>query len=996
MSDGKDKKVQNNENENQIIEEQNQNFDEVSELDNSEEVNELDKSFVEIDEDEDVQKANLWWDNLQTTLDDAGCEIDLTQPEDTARLNIIEYYKYGPDQYEFTNTYALDPEERKIDIITIKDEEVLKRQETKNVSDDVKLRMYNAAKEGHLFVSYHMASKIQFKQRQILIDENGLPKVGNDIDHINDREADAIRLLDKPTKEKPQKPSDNIYKKAEKGDKNARNTIRSYERTLGIYNENMEIWNRAQEIKESDPDFYNKIYSLAVTAQQYFGAYWIEGFGEAYIAYQKRVTEMHKNSVLNKMPEDLRNAHIYLEEVTKKLRSKGTALRESMGGKSKGSINFSSAKILSEFFIYRAEMIRVKNLIDTGDVKNLQKMSDEEFEQKLSALRESEQYKVGFLTLNAEELDGMLMSEEEKFYSKLDKIIKKTNDNSVINLEEKKNLSRDEMIGLLQKVLNEGGLDINVNSKEDLARLYISEIDNNNFCTMRYATDPEQKPIDADNITKEEIIKRQGDIFDEKTLDRIINAAKEGRLFAEGHMNQKPPVGAKQIVLNDDNKFIISKNPEELTGDEAEAFEMLKKPSEVTDPVPGGFDKFLAFCGNKKAKTKINRYESAVRDYNTAMEKWNRVQQMDKTVRDRARNYSFSFSGFFRAVRINEFDYKDCLTELHREAEIKKLDFIDNRKEREMEMHYEELREEIVKISKNYISLSENEFVKSDEIINDSNAFIFATALVARKEMLRIDKIRENKDFDNYEPKSFEQISDEAMELYNSPAFKEYAKSTSNATLITIYESIKTEKYLCLVELDNPLSEVMPEDDNPERVVDGNINNNEKQVEKNLKNDNKVKNEEKIRNKLYEYKGAFDNCMTYLKGFMFDKKDLNLNIKKDEDLAKTLAMVSTISKEMKNIGNKKENEWKSIDDLKNESKKYYESNAFKEMSNFIMIGDVMKVVKGHGSLVEAIDGIENIINNADQKVKLESTIERPVKKENEKEINIPNVNLLNH
>ena len=953
---------------------------------NIEEVSDLNQSSIINEEDEEIQKANLWWDNLQKTLDDAGCEIDLTQPEDTVRLNIIEYVKFGEDNYEFNNTYALDPEERKIDLITIQDEEALKRQETKNVSDDVKLRMYNAAKEGHLFVSYHMASKIQFKQRQILIDENGLPKVGNDIDHINDREADAIRLLDKPTKEEPEKPSDNIYKKAEKGDKNARNTIRSYERTLKIYNENMKAWNRVQEIKESDPDFYNKTYSLAVTAQQYFGDFWTPKFGEAYIAYQKRVTEMHKNSVLNKMPEDLRNAHIYLEELSKKLRGNGNALRASMGGKLKGSINYASAKILSEFFIYRAEMLRVKNLIDTGDVKNLQKMSDEEFEQKLSALRESEQYKVGFLTLNVEELDSMLMSEEEKFYSKLDKMIKKTNDNSVINLKEKKNLSRDEMIGLLQKALNEAGFDIDVNSKEDLARLYISEIDQNNICTMRYATDPEQRPIDSDNITKEEILERQGDIFDEGTLDRIIEAAKEGRLFAEGHMNQKPPVGARQIVFNDDKKFKICETTENLRGDEGDAFDMVVKPEEVTKPVPGGFDKFLAFFGNEKAKKKIDIYESAVRRYNLEMEKWNRVQQMDKIVRDRARNYYYTAQGFFRSVNGSEFDYKDSLTDLHREAEIKKLDLIENRKEREMEIHYEELREEIVKISKNYISLSENGFVKSDEHINDSNAFIFATALVARKEMLRIDKIRENKDFDNYEAKSFEQITQEATELYNSPAFKDYVKSTTNATLITTYETIKTEKYLCLEELDNLLSEVMPEDDNPEKLANDNIDNNEKKDEKDSLKEQKIKNEEKIRNKLYEYKGAFDNCMTYLKRFMFDKKNLNLNIKKNEDLAKTLAMVSTISKEMKNIGNKKENEWKSIDDLKNESKKYYESNAFKEMSNFIMIGDVMKVVKGHSSLVEAIDGIENIINKADKKVKLESTIDKSEKKEDVKEI----------
>ena len=55
----------------------------------------------------------------------------------------------------------------------------------------------------------------------------------------------------------------------------------------------------------------------------------------------------------------------------------------------------------------------------------------------------------------------------------------------------------------------------------------------------------------------------------------------------------------------------------------------------------------------------------------------------------------------------------------------------------------------------------------------------------------------------------------------------------------------------------------------------------------------------------------------------------------------------------------------------------------------------MKVVKGHSSLVEAIDGIENIINNADQKVKLESTVDKPVEKENVNEIKNNVVNQFN-
>lgn len=986
MSDGKDKIVQNNENENQ-------NFDEVSELDNNEEVNDPNQSFIEY-ENKDIPKAYLWWDNLQKTLDKEGCEIDLTQPEDTARLNIVEFVKLGRETYEFTDTFALDPEKRKIDVINIKDDEILERQKTKDVSDDVILRMYNAAKSGNLFVTYHIESKVQSKQRQILVDENGLPKIGNDIEHTNKYENEAIAYLEEPNR-KPEKPDDDLYNLAEEGDKEAKKKIESYERSLRIYNTNMKVWNRVQEIKENDPDFYNKTYNLAVVTQQYFEDMWTPKVGEARIDYHKRLTQMHKNSVLMKMPEDLRNAHIYLDEVTKKLKENEGKIKASLNGKLKGELGLASRKILSESFIYRDEMLRVQNAIKEGNVQNLERMSDEVFNQKLNDLRESNQYKNGFYTVDIEEIDSMLMSENTKKFAKLDKLIKKTNDNSEFNPRKKENSTRDEVLGLLQEALNEGGFDINLNSKEDLARLYISEIDKNNICTMRYATDPEQKPIDPETITKEETLNRLGNNFDEETIDRIIKAAKEGRLFAEGHMNQRPPVGAKQIVLNGDKTFKLSKRPEELTGDEAEVFEMLEKPREVTDPVPGGFDKFLAFFGNKNAQTKINRYESAVRSYNTKMEKWNRVQQMDKTVRDRARNYSFTVSGFFNATHENGFDYKESLTELHRDAEIAKLDPIENKKELEMETYYEDLREEIVKTSKNFISLADNNFVDSEDKINDTNAFMLATTLIARNEMLKIDKIRENKDFQNFEPKSSEQIIQEATILYNSPAFKEYADSTTNATLITTYESIKTEKYTYIAVLDEMLTEVMPEDPIEDAVK--NVDDGRKKDKKMFESVIKAKNEEKIRAKLGEYKKTLGKCMLHLKNCEHKDPIANINSEKaDPDIAKTLAMMFTISKEMKNIGNRKESEWKSLKDLENDSKKFYESNSFKEMSKFITVDEAMKVVNNEkGSPADIINGVEKLFDDADKKVKLESTIDKSEKKEDVKEIKNNVVNQFN-
>ena len=103
----------------------------------------------------------------------------------------------------------------------------------------------------------------------------------------------------------------------------------------------------------------------------------------------------------------------------------------------------------------------------------------------------------------------------------------------------------------------------------------------------------------------------------------------------------------------------------------------------------------------------------------------------------------------------------------------------------------------------------------------------------------------------------------------------------------------------------------------------------------------------------------------------------------------------TISKEMENIGNRKESEWKSLKDLENDSKKFYESNSFKEMSKFITVDEAMKVVNNEkGSPADIINGVEKLFDDADKKVKLESTIDKSEKKEDVKEIknNVVKVN----
>ena len=101
-------------------------MDDDDELDQSisqEKKNQLNQGFIQYDD--ETEAAFKWWDKLQETLDEAGCELDLNMPEDTVRLNIFKIDKLGPDNYKFTMTYGLDPDQRSINMKKITKEDLL-------------------------------------------------------------------------------------------------------------------------------------------------------------------------------------------------------------------------------------------------------------------------------------------------------------------------------------------------------------------------------------------------------------------------------------------------------------------------------------------------------------------------------------------------------------------------------------------------------------------------------------------------------------------------------------------------------------------------------------------------------------------------------------------------------------------------------------------------------------------------------------------------------
>ena len=339
---------------------------------------------------EDVQK---WWNQLQKTLDEAGCELDLNVPEDTARLNIFEIDKKGPEEYEFNVTFAMDPAQKSIDVTNITKEEVLARQTCNKPRDVIAMRarLYEAAQKGLLVVTGHNHAKEKFKRRQILVGSDGLPVVGNDIDHPTKEEADMTRVMDKPDPEDI---------------------------------EGMDLWNRAMELKAQNPNTYRAAYNLAVIDQQYYGN--VMEYGEELVAFGEMVGEMHKEYVYRNMTENQRNVHIHADNISDSIkRSQGQLMVATRDG---GRLNAKAMDLLAKVFVDRAEMLRVNQAIESKTYDTFKPLTEEEYNNEIAKIRNSKEFIDGAYMLSNDDIELFVSKDSEKFGAAIDKMQDKIKD----------------------------------------------------------------------------------------------------------------------------------------------------------------------------------------------------------------------------------------------------------------------------------------------------------------------------------------------------------------------------------------------------------------------------------------------------------------------------------------------------------------------------------------------------------------------------------------
>ena len=201
----------------------------------------------------------------------------------------------------------------------------------------------------------------------------------------------------------------------------------------------------------------------------------------------------------------------------------------------------------------------------------------------------------------------------------------------------------------LGEVLKEKNIDIN--SETDLARLMIfncqiDRAEETYEATPYFATDTEQRPIEA-GITVDEVMKRQKKgIPDERLFWRIYDAAQEGRLFLHNDGSDKGV--AIEVNEKGDPKecFDVDNPPEGLFS--REMSDGLYKP--VKPSKPWGITYVLAFFGSSAAKDKINRYDKAMKKYTRKTENWNKVQELGESLATRRRNQHMVFYNYFHGL----------------------------------------------------------------------------------------------------------------------------------------------------------------------------------------------------------------------------------------------------------------------------------------------------------------------------------------------------------
>ena len=394
--------------------------EELNESSIQEEPNALDQSFAEAPEEDAQSRAFQWWDHLQKALDSAGCELDLTVPEDTIRLLEFDIEKLDVDEYSMTPHYALDPTHRTMDVMTITEQDALSRQRNTLLPPETILRMYEYAREGRLIVQTHNKAAVHAGPRQVLVDENGLPYVGNDFLHPTEFDEKVSQLMDPP--QPPVEPDQKTRDLARKGDRKAQFDVENYAEDLDVYNRNNALWNEIQQLKAEQPEHFQQSINLTLIVQQYFQTPF--EFGTALVNYSAMTTAAHTRYADSKLPpeelafrkdEDAQAARI--SELYSQMRREFEAHMEP-----DTPLTARMLDQLAELFTCHRVSQEDAQILQNKQAAEKKPRSAAEMEAEVSTLRRSEAFRNGSSYLTWADVESFIFADPDKRMGKLEKL----------------------------------------------------------------------------------------------------------------------------------------------------------------------------------------------------------------------------------------------------------------------------------------------------------------------------------------------------------------------------------------------------------------------------------------------------------------------------------------------------------------------------------------------------------------------------------------------
>lgn len=247
-------------------------------------------------ENNNENREQRWWDHLQQLLNDNGLELDLSVPEDLARLLILDAHREDYNEYTVTAQFAMDPQNRPLDEETITNEEIVARQQPGVPDAEMLEKLMTAAREGRLFVLSHIEAAQAGLPKPILLDGEGQPRLGEDMEHVTEEDDRMTEVLEEP--ELPRDPGGWNSVKSFFGSDEARREAAAYERRMNTYRELKERWDVIRTMNQTQVTRARNSYLIN---QDYF---FNMELGSAHKKFNEQLTRLHEQAALRNMPEE--------------------------------------------------------------------------------------------------------------------------------------------------------------------------------------------------------------------------------------------------------------------------------------------------------------------------------------------------------------------------------------------------------------------------------------------------------------------------------------------------------------------------------------------------------------------------------------------------------------------------------------------------------------------------------------------------------------------